>query len=330
MVKPAAEPAHGIYLGPAMPAVTAATPSQDARGPTRPPPGLVGFTRDQGEPLEPLSAALAEALEAYDVDVVGAAAASRRPRTPAPARPATARRRPPAERRPARPLGARRAGRWSRRGPSWPQARTRDEVVVTTLRYARDFFQFAALFAVTRDAVAGHDGLGPDGDARDLARTVAIYANDPGIFRTAIETTAPYLGRVDRAAPGNQAVLDALGRGSPRTVLVTPILLRRRPVCLLYGDNGRRPGLGAAARRPAGLLLHRRRRLRADHQVAQGGRTAPMGEPPPGRAGEDGAGGGRARAGPGRAAAGTGGRSSGRGRRRLLRAAGAGVARSSQ
>jgi Type II secretion system (T2SS), protein E, N-terminal domain/HEAT repeats len=250
-----AEPAHGIFLGPTMPAVSDATPSQDARAPTRAPPGLVGFTRDQGEPLEPLSAALAEALEAYEVEwsepppadtaVAGVGSGATEPGPAAlPEAPPVA---PDMLDRSAPP-------RWTleQARTVLARAQTRDEVVVTALRYARDFFQFAALFAVTRDAVAGHDALSTDGDARDLARTVAIYADDPGVFRTAIETMAPYLGRVDRAAPGNQAVLDALGRGSPRTVLVTPILLRNRPVCLLYGDNG---GAPVSARRLGDLLV---------------------------------------------------------------------------
>ena len=248
---------EGIYLGSAMPAVHASAPQPDGHEPTRPPPGFAGFSRDRGEPLEPLSAALSEALEAFDVEWSEPEPAP--PEEAAPpievAVPAPAPAAPPAP----GPVDASSLDRSA--PPRWTLeqarevlagARTRDEVVVTTLRYARDFFQFTALFAVTRDAVAGHDGLGPEGDARDLVRTVAIYADDPGMFRTAIESMAPYLGRADRAAAGNLAVLDALGRGTPRTMLVTPILLRRRPVCLLYGDNGSAP---VSARRLGDLLL---------------------------------------------------------------------------
>jgi hypothetical protein len=223
---------------------TGAEPAVPA--PARPPPGFAGFGREPGEALEPLSAALYEALETFEAEAADpppAAAAVEEAVVAEPApdgEPGTPDRSAP----PGWTLAQARA--------ALARAQTRDEVVVTVLRYARDFFQFATVFAVTRDAVAGHDGLGPDGDARDLARTVAIYASDPGIFRTTIETTAPYLGRVDLTAPGNQAVLEALGRGTPRTVLVTPILLRRRPVCLLYADNGRAP---VSARRLGDLLL---------------------------------------------------------------------------
>src|SRR6266545_3391210 len=118
-------------------------------------------------------------------------------------------------------------------------ARHRDEVVLVALRYARDFFEFAAMFAVTHDAVAGHDALGME-EARDRVRTVAIWSSDPGIFKTVIDTQSPYLGPVAAGVAGTDAVLRGLCR-TPRTVLVYPVMLRDRPVCILYADNGEAP-----------------------------------------------------------------------------------------
>jgi hypothetical protein len=131
-------------------------------------------------------------------------------------------------------------------------ARGRDGVVLAALRYARDFFDHAAMFAVTRDAVAGHDALGREEDARDRCRATALYASEPGFLRTVIDTRSPYLGPVSRDAPGTVAVLDGLGRGTPRAVLVFPVLLRDRPVCILYADNGDAP---VSPRRLGDLLL---------------------------------------------------------------------------
>jgi len=129
-------------------------------------------------------------------------------------------------------------------------AKHRDEVVVAALRYARDFFEFAALFAVARDAIAGHDALGLEDGTRDLARSVALYASEPGVLRTVLETGGPYLGPVTRE-PGTDAILLGLARGSPRTVLVFPVLVRGRVVCLIYADNGEAP---VSARRLGDLL----------------------------------------------------------------------------
>ena len=179
-------------------------------------------------------------------------------------------------------------------------ARDRDEAVLAALRYARDFFEFAALFAVARDAVAGHDALGPEGDdARDLCRAVALYASDPGSFHAALETRAPQLGPVPRDVAGNLAVLEGLGRGAPHAALVYPVLVRDRPVCVLYADDGERPvsreriadllvllgELGGAFER----LIHDRKRRRSEEsdepappvRASPAARAAP---PPPGPA----------------------------------------------
>ncbi|ABS24488.1 general secretion pathway protein GspE [Anaeromyxobacter sp. Fw109-5] len=210
----------------------------------------VGFGGDDEGPLEPLAAALAQALEEVDPGLVrealapagGDAAAIR---DAAPGAEEDVHAAPPDRSAP----------------PGWTleharaalaAARTRDEVVLVALRYARDFFAFAAMFAVTRDAVAGHDALGVEPEARELARGVAIYADDPGTFRTVIETKSPYLGPVSREPAGNAAILAGLDRGTPRTALVAPVLLRDRPVCVLFADNG---GAPVSARRLGDLLL---------------------------------------------------------------------------
>ncbi|HEY6100278.1 MAG TPA: hypothetical protein VIW03_12655, partial [Anaeromyxobacter sp.] len=241
---------YGSPLSPRLAALAAAAgepagppppeePRREERAPEPRPPVLSGFARDASEPSEPLAAALQQALDEVDpslfVEEPGEEPYADEPEPESPPPDRTA---PP---------------RWSLDDAraALGGARHRDEVVLAALRYARDFFEYAAVFAVTRDAVAGHDALGAE-EERDRARGVAIYVADPGIFKTVIDTTSPYLGPVSRDAPGNAAILDGLGRGSPRTVLVYPVLLRDRPVCILYADNGEAP---VSARRLGDLLL---------------------------------------------------------------------------
>jgi hypothetical protein len=240
------ELAHRLYGTPlperlaALAAAPAPAPSADApaddgfdlsedASPAAVPPG---FARDLTEPIEPLAAALAQAVELAELPFV-----EEEP-TPAPA--------------PAAELAA--PPRWTFDAAlaALAAASSRDEVVRVALRHARDFFEYAALFAVTRDAVAGHDALGLDEDARDRCRGTAMYATDAGVFRTAIEACSPYLGPIAPDAPGNDVVLAGLGRGTPRTVLVFPVVLRDRPVCILYADNGEAP---VSAARLGELLL---------------------------------------------------------------------------
>ena len=130
-------------------------------------------------------------------------------------------------------------------------ARSRDDVVKAALRYARDFFEYAALFAITRDVIWGHDAIGPDEEARDRCRGVAVGMEQPSFFRQVIEVGAPYLGPVP-PDPMNEAILRGLGRASPRTVLLYPVMLRQRPVCVLFADNGAAP---VSARRLGDLLV---------------------------------------------------------------------------
>jgi HEAT repeat protein len=157
-----------------------------------------------------------------------------------------------------RPTAA--AGPAGAAGPGWTlgearaalaSARDRDEVIVSALRYARDFFEYAAMFAVTRDALYGHEALGREEGARDECRRVAAELSDPGFFRIPIETRGPYLGPPP-LDPVTAAILSGLRRGTPRTVLLHPIFVRGRAVGVLYADNGDAP---VSARRLGDLFL---------------------------------------------------------------------------
>jgi hypothetical protein len=278
-------------------------PAEEPR-PTPPPPS--GFSRDDTEPLEPLAAALQQALEADGgalLDELVSESAERRNEPaaedgPPPQEHEHGHERAGEEEEEERPLPDRSAP------PGWTlgdaraalaEARNRDEVLLVALRHARDYFAYSAVFAVNRDALAGHDALGLE-DERERARSVAIWASDPGMLRTVLETRSPYLGPVDREAEGTEAILSGLGREAARTVLLFPVLLRDRPVCLLYADNGEAPvsvrrlgdlllvlsGVGPALER---IILARKERRaprrRAAAPVAHGVEAAP--EPPPER-----------------------------------------------
>jgi hypothetical protein len=115
-------------------------------------------------------------------------------------------------------------------------AGSRDEVVRTALRYARDTFEYAAFLVVGRDGVRGHDALGAEG-ARDRARDFGAALEDAGVVRGVLETGAPQLRRLLKSEP----LLVALSRGEPHTTLLQPVRLRGRVAALLYADNGEVP-----------------------------------------------------------------------------------------
>ncbi|ABC80025.1 HEAT repeat domain-containing protein [Anaeromyxobacter dehalogenans] len=264
------------------------TPEPDPAPPAPASSGPAAAAFDDAAPLEPLAAAVAQVLESADFSFLDAPPATPSPAPAGAAHPAPSAR-PSAGSGPADAPGAPRGeraesppepaprpaprrmgetaapppapapgapGRWTRAEAqaALAAASERDEVLRVVLRYAREFFAFAAVFAVSRDAVAGHDALGEEEgeDARALCRSVAIYTSDPGVFHTAIETHAPHLGPISPEPDGNRAILDGLGRGTPRTVLVHPVVLRQRTACLLYADNG---PAAVSPRRLADLVL---------------------------------------------------------------------------
>jgi len=175
-----------------------------------------GLFFGRADPEEPLAAALAQVLEGAEGEALLRGALE----PEAPLEP------PP---------------RWSRDQAfaALEAASGRDKVVSVALRYTRDFFEAAALLAVTRDHVGGHDALGWP-DARAHCRSVRLDRERAQVLRAVLETRGPHLGPVARD-PGNEELLTALGRSWPRTALVYPVVLRDRVVCLLYADNGEAP-----------------------------------------------------------------------------------------
>ncbi len=183
--------------------------------------------RGRPEADEPLAAALAQALSASDPEALlhdTAGLASDRDAPP----------------------------HWTREDAfaALEAAQGREGVVAVALRYARDFFEAAALFAVTKERVSGQDAVGWE-RARERCRDLQVAPEAVGLFRAVLSTSGPYLGPVARE-PGNEAMLATLGRPWPRIALVYPVALRERTVCVLYADNGDAP---VSPRRLGDLLL---------------------------------------------------------------------------
>jgi hypothetical protein len=119
-------------------------------------------------------------------------------------------------------------------------ATNRDAAIRVALRYAREFFSFAAIFSVRREVLAGHDASGADPGAREACRRLTVHLTDAGLFVAPLATRAPYLGPPPRN-PVTEEVLSGMGRAGPLTVLVAPVHVAERPVCVLYADNDDAP-----------------------------------------------------------------------------------------
>jgi hypothetical protein len=134
-----------------------------------------------------------------------------------------------------------------RRGPITPAAAelqledavTGDEALGIFFTFARQYFEYSALFIVHGDLAAGYDAWGP-GASRDKVRTIGVALDLPNALSYARKQAIAVIAPLQRA--GLDADLRAdLARSANRDVFVLPILLRQRCVALLYGDQGFEP-----------------------------------------------------------------------------------------
>jgi hypothetical protein len=134
-----------------------------------------------------------------------------------------------------------------RRGPMTPAAAelqledalTGDEALGIYFAFARQYFEYAALFVVHGDLAAGYEAWGP-GASREKVRTIGMALDLPNALSHARTMATAVIAPLQRV--GLDADLRAdLGRSANRDVFVLPILLRGRCVALLYGDQGFEP-----------------------------------------------------------------------------------------
>ncbi|MBX3263497.1 MAG: hypothetical protein KF782_27750, partial [Labilithrix sp.] len=112
----------------------------------------------------------------------------------------------------------------------------RDVIFDLIFEFARQFFDYTALFIVHGDLAEGRDAFG-DGAARDKVARVGVPLDLRNVLATARE--AKRLVRAKPSAEGLDPVLMAdLGRDGGTECVVFPIVVRTRVVALLFGDGG--------------------------------------------------------------------------------------------
>ncbi len=129
------------------------------------------------------------------------------------------------------------------------------EILATTLDAAAAFYRRAALFVLKDGALAGWSGLGFTGDGgvhnEDLGR-LKLPASGDHLLAQALQRRTLAIAGED--GPGDP-VIASLGGVRPRASVAMPLLLRGRPVALLYADTGREndPGQPLGVEIVAGL-----------------------------------------------------------------------------
>ncbi len=112
----------------------------------------------------------------------------------------------------------------------------RDVILDVLFEFARQFFDYTALFTVHGDIAEGRDAFG-DGASRDKVARIGVPLDLPNLLSRAREEKKPV-----RAVPSREGLdpilVSDLGRDGTTECIVLPIIVRTRVVALLFGDGG--------------------------------------------------------------------------------------------
>lgn len=116
------------------------------------------------------------------------------------------------------------------------EATTRDGILGAFFDFARQFFEYSALFVVHADLAEGWDAFGP-GAERDRITAVGVPLDLPSGLADARDKKVPIVAPLK--GDGIDAVLaDDLARAAKQPVMLLPLVVRGRTVAILYGDHG--------------------------------------------------------------------------------------------
>ncbi len=115
------------------------------------------------------------------------------------------------------------------------EAAHRDEVLFVLLRYAQQFFDFVAIFSVTKDEARGRMAHGA-GLSQELMEHLVIPLTEGGFAARVIRGQRPVVGDWG-PSDEERAALALLGRPAGRPGLAVPITLGSRVALLVYADR---------------------------------------------------------------------------------------------
>jgi HEAT repeat protein len=114
------------------------------------------------------------------------------------------------------------------------EAVDRDALFDLFFEFARQFFDYAALFISHGDIAEGRDAFG-DGAPRERVVGIGVPLDMPSMFQTAREGKEPFVLRPE-AAGVDGVLLSDLRRPAGVEALIVPLLVRGRAVAILYAD----------------------------------------------------------------------------------------------
>lgn len=116
------------------------------------------------------------------------------------------------------------------------QSQGREDIAQTVLRFARGKFKRALLLSVRGDLVTGWQGLGAGITLQGVQR-IGLSLREDSSVKMVRDLRSHFIGPMKRT-PGMAVFYKMLGGGYPTTAVMMPLLVRGKPVHILYVDNG--------------------------------------------------------------------------------------------
>lgn len=113
------------------------------------------------------------------------------------------------------------------------------EITLLIMRYASETIDRGILLMVKGNHVCGLGQFGIDLSevtADQQVRSIRIPLNELSIFSWSLEWAQSYKGPIPKGK-GNDYLINILGGGYPQEVLVIPMVVEKKVVALVYGDN---------------------------------------------------------------------------------------------
>jgi hypothetical protein len=116
------------------------------------------------------------------------------------------------------------------------QSQDREDIATTVLRFARGKFRRSLLLSVQGDLVMGWKGMGKGVTAQNVQR-IGVSLREANTLKMVRDLRSHFIGPLKKT-PGMEVFYKLLGGAAPTTAVIMPLLVRGKPVHLLYVDNG--------------------------------------------------------------------------------------------
>lgn len=115
------------------------------------------------------------------------------------------------------------------------RADSREEIADLVITYLAGRFERAAIFIIRSDTAIGWKGVLHQEPILEIT-DICIPLGEPSVLKTVADSAGLYLGPL-ADTPLNRKLLDGMGGGRPKSVLLAPLMISGRIVTILYADS---------------------------------------------------------------------------------------------